>query len=187
MEDIVLQKALLKVDNENDRKTSTNKYTKGKTCEAVRVGILILENMRRVFIIISLFFAVSSMFAQYVDLGLPSGTKWKSQNESKSYTFAYALRYYDGFLPTSGQFKELIENCTWKWTGKGYQVIGRNGKSICLSADFKRGDDYMGAFWSKTNDGTDGCYGLLCFPSGVKVDHTRDLDRERCVILCSMK
>lgn len=125
--------------------------------------------------------------AQFVDLGLPSGTKWKSQSESSSYTFAYALRYYDGFLPTYGQFEELIENCTWKWTGKGYKVIGRNGNSIYLSADFKRGDDYVGAFWSKTKDGADGCYGLLCFPRRVKVDHTRSLDTERSVILCIMK
>lgn len=137
--------------------------------------------------IVSLLFVASSAFAQYVDLGLPSGTKWKSQSEYSSYTFAYALRYYDGFLPTSGQFEELIENCTWKWTGKGYKVIGRNGNSIYLLAGFKRGDDYMGAYWSKTKDGADGCYGLLCFPSRVKVDHTRSLDTERNVILCIMK
>lgn len=127
------------------------------------------------------------MNAQFVDLGLPSGTKWKSNSEEGSYTFAQALRYYDGFLPTSGQFEELIENCTWTWTGKGYKVEGRNGNSIYLSADFKRGDDYVGAFWSKTKDGADGCYGLLCFPRRVKVDHTRSLDTERSVILCIMK
>lgn len=147
-----------------------------------------MEKKRLLFIIVSLFIALSSAFAQYVDLGLPSGTKWKSQSESSSYTFAYALRYYDGFLPTSGQFEELIENCTWKWTGKGYKVIGRNGNSIYLSADFKRGDDYFGAFWSKTKDGEDACYGLLCYPSRVKVDRTRSLDsNRRNVILCIMK
>lgn len=142
---------------------------------------------RNLLVIVSLFVVFSSAFAQYVDLGLPSGTKWKSRNEPNSYTFAYAMRYFDGFLPTSGQFEELIENCIWKWTGKGYKVLGRNGNSIYLSAEFKRGDDYMGAFWSKTNDGADGCYGLLCFPSRVKVDHTRDLEKERDVILCIMK
>jgi len=147
-----------------------------------------MKNMRRnLLVIVSLFIVFSSTFAQYVDLGLPSGTKWKSQSESNSYTFADALQYYDGFLPTSGQFQELIENCTWEWTGKGYQVIGKNGKSIYLSANFKRGNDLFGAFWSKTNDGADGYYGLLCYKSRVRVDCTRNLEAERNVILCIIK
>ena len=126
----------------------------------------------------------NSNSSQYVDLGLPSGTKWKVKSESNSCTFAYAIRYYDGNLPTSGQLEELIENCKWTWTGGGYKVIGKNGESIFLSADFKqRGGDFFGAFWSKTKGEADGCFGLLCYPNGVKVDYTRKLD-ERSVILC---
>lgn len=37
-------------------------------------------------------------------------------------------------MPTREQFDELIENCKWKWDGKGYKVIGQNGNSIYLPA-----------------------------------------------------
>lgn len=122
--------------------------------------------------------------SQYVDLGLPSGTLWKQTNEPKDYSFADAIRYFDGFLPTSGQLQELIDNCQWKWTGHGYKVIGKNGKSIFLSAEFKRGNDYLGAFWSTTKDGNGCCYGLLCYPSRVKIDRSHIESNNRNVILC---
>ena len=89
-------------------------------CEAVRVGNLNLKYIKKILFVISLLFVVNSIFAQFVDLGLPSGTNWKSQSEADAYTYAYAVRYYDGFLPTSGQFEELINYCKWTWTGRGY-------------------------------------------------------------------
>ncbi len=122
--------------------------------------------------------------SQFVDLGLPSGTLWKQTNETIEYSFADAIRYFDGFLPTSGQFKELIDNCQWKWTGHGYKVIGVNGKSIYLSAEFKRGNNNLGAFWSTTKDGHEYCYGLLCYPSRVKIDRSSIEGYSRNVILC---
>ena len=147
---------------------------------------------RKLLVIVSLLFFVNLTFGQYIDMGLPSGTKWKSQSETNSYTYAYAIRYFDGFLPTSGQFQELIDNCTWKWTGKGYKVIGRNGNIIYLSAKTEGKDvDIMGAFWSTTKFtteyGAECCYGLLFWDEGVKVDKTCNVDTERNVILCIMK
>lgn len=139
---------------------------------------------KTLFIIATLLLVTCSVSAQYVDLGLPSGTKWKSQNEPKAYTYAYALRYFDGFLPTSGQFQELIDNCTWKWTGDGYRIIGRNGKSIYLASEFYIHESIVGAYWSRTTDENGCCYGLLCYPQGVKVDRTCSLDRKRNIILC---
>lgn len=108
-----------------------------------------------------------SINAQFVDLGLPSGTKWKNNSEKGTYAFAQAVRYYDGFLPTSGQFKELVDNCTWTWMGTG-----------------ERGDDHLGAFWSITKDENGCCYGLLCYASRVKIDRTCGLENPRSVILC---
>ena len=125
-----------------------------------------------------------SINAQFVDLGLPSGTKWKNNSEKGTYAFAQAVRYYDGFLPTSGQFKELVDNCTWTWMGTGYKVVGRNGNNIFLPAEFERGDDHLGAFWSITKDENGCCYGLLCYASRVKIDRTCSLDTPRSVILC---
>jgi hypothetical protein len=140
--------------------------------------------MKRILFVVFLVFVTNSIWAQFVDLGLPSGTKWKAQSESQPYTFDDAIRYFDGFLPTSGQFQELIANCTWRWTGSGYKVTGKNGNSIYLSASVQRGNESLGVFWSRTSDGADGAYGLLFYSSVVKIDCTRSLDNGRSVILC---
>lgn len=140
--------------------------------------------MKKILLAILLVFVTNTICAQFVDLGLPSGTKWKSQCESQAYTYDYAVRYFDGFLPTSGQLQELIDYCQWRWTGSGYKIIGKNGNSIYLTANMKRGDDSVGAYWSKTTDGSDGVFGLLFYSTQVKIDRTRSLDRQRSVILC---
>lgn len=144
--------------------------------------------MKKAFLLIMMCFMIIAMRAQsnnqFVDLGLPSGTLWKQANETIEYSYADAIRYFDGFLPTSGQFRELIDNCQWKWTGRGYKVIGKSGKSIFLSAEFKRGNINLGAFWSTTKDGNEHCYGLLCYPSRVKIDRTNIEGNSRNVILC---
>ncbi len=81
---------------------------------------------------------------QFVDLGLPSGTKWA---RSDSYDFiSYANAYYrfGNQLPTKEQFEELVSQCKWRWKtvvhgmsteGSGYEVIGPNGNSIFLVAN----------------------------------------------------
>lgn len=136
----------------------------------------------------------------YVDLGLPSGTLWKQKNETKLCSYDYAMKYYDGFLPTSGQFQELINYCKWEWTGHGCKVTGNNGESIFLSADFTSEQEKAPArYWSSTKDPTknDCCFGLLFGkdPYGTvygKVDRTCGLDdyneltkKKRSVILCT--
>lgn len=59
-------------------------------------------------------------------------------------------------MPTHGDLKELIDNCTWNWTTKngvrGYEVIGPNGNSIFLPA----GGYYMDG--NKYDAGQNGCY-----------------------------
>ena len=104
----------------------------------------------------------------YVDLGLPSGTKWATCNLGASspsdygeyfesiYNDVYYGRTGDDIvtkrwgtgwvMPTFDDFAELMNNCTWQWTtqnGKnGYVVRGRNGNSIFLpAAGLRSGSD----------------------------------------------
>lgn len=107
-----------------------------------------------------------SVNAQYVDLGLPSGTKWKSVNEPGDkdgfYTYDEAVAAFGEQLPTKEQCEELINACEWSWTGTGYKVTGPNGLSITLPAAGFRdcgGSVYdvgtLGAYWSSTPRGSE--------------------------------
>ena len=96
----------------------------------------------------------------YVDLGLPSGTLWKNANEGGDYaryTYDEAVSRWGSKLPTVKQLDELIDECTWTWTGSGYKVTGPNGNSITLPAAGYRnclGDvvcvGTYGSYWSST-------------------------------------
>lgn len=70
----------------------------------------------------------------YVDLDLPSGTLWKASNEAGYYNYKDAVNTFGNKLPTSSQFDELVENCSWVWYGAGFKVIGKNGNYIMLPA-----------------------------------------------------
>lgn len=97
-----------------------------------------------------------SQQAEYVDLGLPSGTLWKSKNEKgKYYTYEKAMRKFGSQMPTWLQFRELKACCTWTWNGSGYTVKGNNGNYIVLPAVGRRSDygkvKYVGEYgyyWS---------------------------------------
>ena len=85
---------------------------------------------------------------EYVDLGLPSGTLWKAENENCGLiTHEKAVALYNNNLPTKEQFQELTTICTWTWMGNGYLVKGPNNNSIFLQAD--KGLKKT-AFWSST-------------------------------------
>lgn len=118
----------------------------------------------------------------YVDLGLPSGTKWKAENETNPndehnfYTWDEAMAAFGSQLPTKAQFEELIYNCTCTWneTKLGYDVKGRNGNSIFLPAagcysHIEGSVNFVGSFgncWSSTPVGS-GSVWRLYFGSGV--------------------
>ncbi len=77
-----------------------------------------------------------SEYAEYVDLGLPSGTLWKNQNEEGGfYTYDEAVAKFGCNLPTKNQCEELKNSCRWTWTGDGYRVEGPNGNQIFLPAE----------------------------------------------------
>ena len=100
--------------------------------------------------------------AGYVDLGLPSGTKWKSVNETGGYngfyTYDEAVSAFGDKLPTTEQYGELIAYCEWEFQNNhSYKVTGSNGNSIVLPAAGLRECDgsvlYVGLegfYWSST-------------------------------------
>ena len=111
---------------------------------------------------------------EFVDLGLSSGTLWKNVNEDGFYPYDEALNYYGDNLPTEGQWEELINECSWTWTGEGYDVTGNNGNSIFLPAAGCRnvkgelcrvGAD--GEYWSFTSNDSEWPQGLTFDSDGV--------------------
>lgn len=73
----------------------------------------------------------------FTDLGLPSGTCWAQPSTSLySYEDAKSLINNTGVtLPTTAQYRELIDNCKWRWTGAGFRVTGPNGNSLFFAAN----------------------------------------------------
>ena len=91
--------------------------------------------MKKLLLVCVLFFAALAMNAQsFVDLGLPSGTKWKTQNQQGFYTYDSAISSFGDRIPTMEQWEELQIECSWNWTGGGYLITGPNGNSITLPA-----------------------------------------------------
>lgn len=100
---------------------------------------------------------------EFVNLGLPSGTEWASEDESDDDGFTIYAPYCKAEkknLPTEEQFKELIDTCVWQTRRsssgifEGYIVIGPNGNHISLyaggyyEADTKCSSDCN--FWLKS-------------------------------------
>lgn len=120
--------------------------------------------------------------AEYVDLGLRSGTKWKTTNETNQYdfydlyTFDEAIEKFGSNLPTKEQLEELRAYCQWSWDDnkKGYKVVGPNGNSIFLpAAGFRScngGVDYVGSYgdyWSSTPSGSEYAWDLYFYSGEV--------------------
>lgn len=110
---------------------------------------------------------------QYVDLGLPSGTRWKKEDEKGFYTYDEAVDKFGDRLPTKKQLEELKDMCRWTWNGSGYNVIGPNGNLIVMHATgyldcnrvFGGGRKNLGRYWSSTS-GASGYAWDCCFTSG---------------------
>lgn len=105
----------------------------------------------------------------YVDLGLPSGTKWANCNVGASSPYEYGNYYsWDDTTcciwgknwgtPTKNDLIELIERCEWEWCSErgkeGYVVIGPNKNCIFFPAAGQKEDDKIlyngktGMYWS---------------------------------------
>ena len=70
----------------------------------------------------------------YIDLGLPSGRLWASENAEGYYTYDEAKEKFGEMLPKPKSFQELWEECQWLWDvkKKGMLVIGPNKNTIFL-------------------------------------------------------
>lgn len=120
--------------------------------------------------------------AEYINLGLPSGTLWKIKNEEGGfYTYDQVVSSFGDKLPTKRQLEELRDKCEWKWTGGGYKVTGPNGNSIVLPASGERecggrvyNVGFSGYYWSSTpvpNNTDKFCFWAFHFRSnGVSID-----------------
>lgn len=120
----------------------------------------------------------------YVDLGLPSGTLWKSRNENRWYTYNGALLQYGDKLPSKEQMEELVNYCRWTWIGNGYRVDGPNGNFIVLPVSgyqsFSAGEsgcgefhylDEAGYYWTSTAGRSRTAWFLNFYSQGVNVDN----------------
>ena len=122
----------------------------------------------------------SSSSGAYVDLGLPSGTLWKRQNESGFYTYEQAINRFGNKLPERHHFVELENECTWIWMDDyGYKVIGPNGNSItfpaagCSDCYGKVGLVGTGGdYWSSTPIDSDYAWRLSFYSSEVYMHKT---------------
>ena len=126
----------------------------------------------------------SQVPAGYVDLGLPSGTLWKAENEDCGFiTYDQAYNFYGSSIPTKEQWEELKNNCLWTWTGSGYKVKGKSGESVFLPAAGWRtcaGTLYdvgsIGYYWSSTPGSSEGAWDLDFSSGGVYVHYDK-----RCI------
>ncbi len=109
----------------------------------------------------------------YVDLGLPSGTLWKAENEPRFYVYDQAMAKFGNRLPTKNQWEELMNMCIWTWTGNGYKVKGKNGESITLPASGSSGPNgaersgEIGMYWTVTTKDSKEAWSVV-FMSGFK-------------------
>ena len=123
----------------------------------------------------------------FVDLGLPSSTLWAVENEDalphRGYLNGDYMNWDDAsnfLLPSFEQAKELVNECKWAWTGKGYKVTGPNGNSIDLPAlgayienwDPEKPVDYreVGMYWTRVPSGQNHAVVLAFNKDSVAID-----------------
>jgi uncharacterized protein (TIGR02145 family) len=111
---------------------------------------------------------------QFVDLGLPSGRLWateniKDENGNEAYfTFDNAVNTFGKNLPSKEDWKELFDNSSYSWDEerKGYDVTDPNGNSIFLPAAGYRGIvvsnvGSYGYYWSSVSNKNHAYYVLF--------------------------
>ena len=95
----------------------------------------------------------------WIDLDLPSGTKWACCNEGASTPEGYGgyFAFGQSWVPTAKQIQELLDYSTSVWTTvngvNGRILTGSNGGTIFLPAAKRNNDgeyENYGQYWSST-------------------------------------
>lgn len=99
----------------------------------------------------------------YIELGLPSGRLWATENAEGYYTHGKAKKKFGELLPSPDAFEELYYKCEWIWDAenKGVTIVGPNKNTIFLPASGFRDCyseskdvDFVGSegnYWSDTS------------------------------------
>ena len=113
----------------------------------------------------------------YVDLGLPSGRLWASENAEGYYTYDEAKEKFGELLPKPEAFEELWEECQWLWDVKERRmvVVGPNNNTIFLPASGFRYHAYDnldrvgsdGFYWSYASGSQNNARDLYFYSGGV--------------------
>lgn len=109
---------------------------------------------------------------EFIDLGLPSGTLWATENAIKNglthFIFSQAITAFGNHVPDAAQMNELFRECSWAWDNdrRGYNVVGKNGNSIFLPADGLRCGSKIFSV---------GIYGDYWTRTGFDIDNARNL------------
>lgn len=113
----------------------------------------------------------------YVDLGLPSGRLWASENAEGYYTYDEAKAKFGELLPKPEAFEELWEECQWLWDVKEKRmvVVGPNQNTIFLPASGYRNNASGGLnsvgsggyYWSYASGSQAGARHLYFSSGGV--------------------
>ncbi len=121
----------------------------------------------------------SNETAVYIDLGLPSGTLWKSKNEDDGLlNYEQATLFYGRNLPTKNQWEELLNLCIWTWKDNGYLVVGPSreslflpaeGYSLCSGSEYYKGT--YGYYWASSLFGSDAAWRLYFNTGGKDLGH----------------
>ena len=111
----------------------------------------------------------------YIDLGLPSGRLWATENAKGYYTYNKAKKKFGELLPSPEAFEELYEECEWIWDteNKGVTIVGPNKNTIFLPASGFRDCDsesedveFVGSegnYWADTSCSSSGFSRVLHF------------------------
>lgn len=111
----------------------------------------------------------------FVDLGLPSGRLWATENAPGFYTFDEAVDTFGELLPKGSAMVELIEESevSWNREKKGLDIIGPNGNTIFLPADGYRWEIEVnnvkleGDYWTRMPNSQASARGLNFSSGGV--------------------
>ncbi len=97
----------------------------------------------------------STEVKDYVPLAAFLSNRIKGDISGTEYDLATVMGGEGWHIPTTEQWKELAQECTWQWDEKasGYQIKGRNGNSIFLpTTGLRNGNDIknkpLGYYWS---------------------------------------